>query len=294
MNDKKSTLIQILILRYRKTTAYLTQLVVHLLFFQVVNLDSTREAIVFMSLLHICCIRFSELLPIVDCLEGLPEHLGKCVFERIAHRYSTSSVDNEVARIFHLFIRAYGESFLEALHFTNHPEMLTKWIRLIHVADSLKYLYLDDCEIGTKYPEILPIVGRLKHLAQLSLQNNSLCNDHIRALTAASRFSRQSSLRCLDLSGNGFLSERCLASLSQLKSLRETHCSDTGMAVSYKKLRFPPGWVALTDSRCLLVKRPSGGWFNSFCPIPCNDEPVSMFEDPLTIVNLHCSVARTF
>lgn len=205
-----------------------------------------------MRLDDLCCRKLALWLPLVDSLEGVPEHLGRKIFQYAMRStvYSLEEFNAQTRHIFILFNRSYGKLFLDILHVDGHRHKvdLSGWLHLVSLTDSLSRLLLDDCSIGVKYTSLLPYLGRIVSLRQLSLRVNHLCNDHIRSLTAAGRFNRgKSFLRCLDLSGmdwtfstwsicyqgNGYLNEACLPILFQLSSLVELHCNDTGIAVSY-------------------------------------------------------------
>ncbi|KAG5444291.1 hypothetical protein CSKR_202969 [Clonorchis sinensis] len=234
-------------------------------------------------LVDLCCRRLSELLLLVDSLDGLPEHLGRTVFQYIISRFSTGDFDVSTGVIFSLFDEAYGSSFLHALRLGSCFPHLSSWLSVLVLSRSLKYLYLDNCQLGIKYPDIFPHIGQLKQLVLLSLKHNTLCNDNVRSLTAAWRFSRTSNLRCLDVSGNGYLNKVCVNILTKLGSLREVHCHDTGLAVS-SLLPLPPNWATTSLHECSVPEPKEHGWFSLLVFPHEHSELANVgFEDYLTI-----------
>ena len=162
--------------------------------FHVIVMDTVR-------LVDLCCRRLSELLIFTDTLKGIPEHLGCAVFKYVADEYTKDVLDTVSMEIFSLFAEAYGSSFIHAFRLDRHSSHLSNWLQMLSMSKSLRYLYLDECQLGLNSVEYLPRIGQFDQLILLSLKHNFLCHDNIRSLTAHWRFSGKSNLRCLDLSG---------------------------------------------------------------------------------------------
>ncbi|CAI2738636.1 unnamed protein product [Dicrocoelium dendriticum] len=233
-----------------------------------------------MQLVELCCQRLSTLLPLIDSLEGIPEHLGQTVFALIGSEYTRANFNCQSDSTFKIFEQAYGHSFIRALRLHTHFIHL---LSMLTLSVYLQYLYLDSCELGSKYARFLPVIGQMKQLTVLSLRHNSLCRDHVRTLTASSRFSRSSNLQCLDLSGNGYLGENCLSFALQLTSLRELHCSDTGIAISPTP-RLPSNWSSVRKHLCSFSNSVESGWFSRMVLQKRTASPIEEhFEDSLTL-----------
>ncbi|KAF5404248.1 hypothetical protein PHET_02360 [Paragonimus heterotremus] len=235
-----------------------------------------------MELVDICCQLMATLLPYVDSLDGLPEHLGRKIFEHTNLNFQSQPL---FTTIFVLFDHAYGNSFIHALRISSlsNPAW-TSWLPTLSLSSSLQYLYLDNLNIDLHASALIPRIGQLTQLVRLSMRYNRLCNEDVRTLTAAARFSGSTRLRCIDLSGNGYLSEACLKPLVALNHLSEIHCSDTGIAVS-RTLKLPTHLSFVRRHVCSISKPAHSGWFSERvgCAVEGYQFLEPHFEDCLTL-----------
>ncbi|KAF8566535.1 Leucine Rich repeat-containing domain protein [Paragonimus westermani] len=234
------------------------------------------------QLVDMCCKVMATLLPYVDSLDGIPEHLGRKIFEHTNFNFQSLPLS---ATPFVLFDHAYGSSFIHALRINpiSNPAWIS-WLPTLALSSSLQYLYLDNLNIDLHANALIPTIGQLTQLVRLSMRHNRLCNEDVRALTAAARFSSSTCLRCIDLSGNGYLSEACLKPLMALNRLSEIHCSDTGIAVS-KNLKLPAHLSFVRRHVCSVSKPEHSGWFSEHvgCAVDGGQLLEPHFEDYLTL-----------
>lgn len=153
------------------------------------------------QLVDLCCLRLYKLLPHVESLDGIPEHLARRIFAELAPSFQCYKLHSFEQTAFRLFDRSYGAAFINSFCLSPLWENRNLWLDLICLSQNVRYLYLDDCHLGTKHSGIFSNLGQLRQLVKLSLRRNHLSDDHVRSLTAAGRFSGQSSLHCLDVSG---------------------------------------------------------------------------------------------
>ncbi|THD26589.1 hypothetical protein D915_002613 [Fasciola hepatica] len=235
------------------------------------------------KLSDVCCLVLSRLIPCVESLDGIPEHLGRRIFAELAPSFQCCKLQPREKTAFVLFDRSYGTAFINSFCLSPAWNNTNLWLDLICLSQNVRYLYLDNCHLGTKHSGIFSHLGQLRQLVKLSLRQNHLSDDQIRSFTASGRFSAQSFLHCLDVSGNGYLSERCVKLITGLKRLVEFHCGDTGIAIS-RTIIIPNGWCAIPKQTCFIRDEAPIGWFSDYVPIEsATSKPITMeFEDPLS------------
>nr|VZI01292.1 unnamed protein product [Spirometra erinaceieuropaei] len=221
----------------------------------------------------------AEYFHLVDSLCGVPDHLGRCIFDHLLPAFQTQADVRLARQTVAIFSSSFGEDFLHAFVITSSVPF---WLTVLSASCSLRELWLDKCELGTRHADLLPLLGTVcTSLRYLSARFNHLCNDQVRALTAAARYTRRSSLACLDLSGNGFLDEGCLKQLAPLPSLCVVFLSDTGLAVSTLLL---PGWRQHRDAKGAAVRKiRSSCWLSLALAAEHVTNPSHPYESPLVI-----------
>ncbi|KAA3674153.1 uncharacterized protein DEA37_0009722 [Paragonimus westermani] len=215
----------------------------------------------------------ATLLPYVDSLDGIPEHLGRKIFEHTNFNFQSLPLS---ATPFVLFNHAYGSSFIHALRISpiSNPAWIS-WLPTLALSSSLQYLYLDNLNIDLHANAIIPTIGQLTQLVRLSMRHNKLCNEDVRALTAAARFSSSTCLRCIDLSGNPLGSFHDAGAASELKASRT--------------LKLPTHLSFVRRYVCSVSKPEHSGWFSEHvgCSVNGGQLLEPHFEDYLTLRKEH-------
>lgn len=183
------------------------------------------------SLVDLCCRVVAYNYIEFEAFTGIPEHLGKEILRLIIQIRDREFSGYTASRLVEIFSESYGMLFLHRFQISS-PEHIETWVPALVKSYSLSALCLDNCELGLMDAAMLRVVGSLFSVKHLSIRYNCLSNDSVRALTAHSRYQKTSNLVVVDLSGNGFISEKSIKLLAAMPSLRMVYLNDTGASVS--------------------------------------------------------------
>ena len=150
------------------------------------------------SLKELCIECIAHNFDLVDCFKGLPDIIGKDIFDCVIKCISFDDLQIDLhgkwKKVIRVFVAAYGSCILKSFNLSQKWLFLAVNSEIMFSFVMLQELDLSSCRLGNSH-DIIFFVGKLDFLQKLSLRNNSLTNCGIKNLTAFRRRAKKGLLR---------------------------------------------------------------------------------------------------